>query len=221
MKSTPKKCNRFLIGSIALATLLAAAPTHLLASPQQDGSDSSSYSHSDDQHNNGPYRWKNVQIVAGGFVDGIIGDPSVPNLRYARTDIGGAYRWNQEDHRWIPLTDFVSAANWNLEGTESLAIDPSDFNRVYLAQGTYADSWNSNNGAIMISKDRGQHFKVVPLPIKLGANDAGRFAGERLAVDPNLGSVIYFGSRLNGLWKSVDRGNTWAQVTSFPVTGST
>lgn len=40
------------------------------------------------------YKWKNVQIVVGGFVDGIIFHPTAPNVRYARTDMGGAYKWN-------------------------------------------------------------------------------------------------------------------------------
>src|SRR5208283_159640 len=31
----------------------------------------------------------------------------------------------------------------------------------------------------------------------------------------------YFGSRLNGLWKSIDHGAHWNQVSSFPVTGAT
>ena len=58
------------------------------------------------------------------------------------------------------------------------------------------------------------------MPIKMGANDVGRYAGERLAVDPNDGSIVYFGSRLNGLWVSKDHGASWAQVSSFPVTSS-
>jgi xyloglucan-specific exo-beta-1,4-glucanase len=55
----------------------------------------------------------------------------------------------------------------------------------------------------------------------VGGNEDGRSAGERLAVDPNLGTVLYFGSRHNGLWRSADRGATWKPVPSFPVTGRT
>ena len=39
-----------------------------------------------------PYVWKNVQMVGGGFVDGIIFHPTAKGVRYARTDMGGAYR---------------------------------------------------------------------------------------------------------------------------------
>ncbi len=35
--------------------------------------------------------------------------------------------------RWIPLTDWVGQKDWNLLGIESLATDPVDPNRLYLA----------------------------------------------------------------------------------------
>ncbi|KAA2302469.1 hypothetical protein FY526_19675, partial [Clostridioides difficile] len=60
------------------------------------------------------YEWKNVVTGAGGgFVPGIIFNESEKDLIYARTDIGGAYRWNAADERWIPLTDFVGWDDWN------------------------------------------------------------------------------------------------------------
>ena len=36
-----------------------------------------------------PYTWRNVQIVGGGFVPGIIFNQTEPGLVYARTDIVG------------------------------------------------------------------------------------------------------------------------------------
>ena len=166
------------------------------------------------------YTWKNAQIVGGGYVTGIVMHPGQQGLMYARTDVGGAYRWNSALQQWIPLTDWVTRSNSNLIGIESIGLDPSDPQQLYLAAGMYAESWGSN-GAMLVSSDQGSTFTTVALPIKLGSNDNGRNAGERLGVDPNLGSVIYFGSRLNGLWRSTDKGSTWSQVTSFPVTTAT
>ena len=54
------------------------------------------------------YAWKNVQIVGGGFVDGIVFHPTAADVRYARTDIGGAYRWDNAAHRWQPILDWIS-----------------------------------------------------------------------------------------------------------------
>ncbi|HEY0795306.1 MAG TPA: chitobiase/beta-hexosaminidase C-terminal domain-containing protein [Acidisarcina sp.] len=164
------------------------------------------------------FKFKNVQIVGGGFVTGIVMHPAQQGLMYARTDVGGAYRRTSTQTGWIPLMDFLSRDLSNYMGVESIGIDPSDPNKLYLAVGTYAESFGSH-GAILVSNDQGNTFTTVPMPFKMGANDNGRFAGERLSVDPNLGSHLYLGTRLNGLWESTNSGATWAQSTTFPVQG--
>jgi len=148
----------------------------------------------------------------GGFVTGIIMHPREAGLMYARTDVGGAYRWDSPGQKWVPITDWISAVDDNLFGIESIAVDPRDANRLYLAAGTY--EWG--RAAILRSDDRGRTFQRADVPFKMGGNENGRFNGERLAVDPNLGSVLFFGSRRDGLWKSVDRGANWAKVETFP-----
>ncbi len=167
-----------------------------------------------------PYSWNNVTIVAGGFISGIVADPVFKNVFYVRTDIGGAYRFEPVFNRFVPLADIFTPAEWNLMGTESIAVDPVQPTRVYLAQGTYIQSW-AGNGAILRSKDGGLTFERADLPIKLGANEAGRYSGERLAVDPQHHNIVYFGSRQDGLWRSTDYGATWNQVSTFPITGPT
>jgi photosystem II stability/assembly factor-like uncharacterized protein len=161
------------------------------------------------------YTWKNVQIVGGGFVDGVIVHPTTDNLRYARTDMGGAYKWNPETRRWSPILDFMPYKDLNLMGVESIALDAHDPKRVYLALGTYTNA-GTPNGAILRSDDRGEHFKRVDMPVKFGGNEDGRGNGERLAVDPNDGHILYLGTRHDGLWRSTDRAKSWTRVTSFP-----
>ncbi|HEY6444974.1 MAG TPA: hypothetical protein VIY53_00835 [Acidobacteriaceae bacterium] len=161
------------------------------------------------------YSWKNVQIVGGGFVDGILFHPTAPGVRYARTDIGGAYRWDGTAHRWQPILDWVPYKDLNLMGIESIAVDPSDPNRVYLACGTYTNP-RTPDGAILRSDDRGRSFSRIDVPFKFGGNEDGRGNGERLVVDPNDGRVLFLGTRHDGLWRSADRGVTWTRVASFP-----
>jgi photosystem II stability/assembly factor-like uncharacterized protein len=166
--------------------------------------------------NTTPYLWRNVVMGGGGFVTAIITHPAQKGLVYARTDVGGAYRWDDFGKRWIPITDWIDAADNNLMGIESIALDPSDSKRVYLAAGTY----NWGGAAILRSDDQGKTFQRTDVPFKMGGNETGRFNGERLAVDPNDGEILFFGSRLDGLWKSSDRGVMWQKVGSFPNIGA-
>lgn len=168
------------------------------------------------------YVWRNVVSGGGGgFVPGIIFNPSERNLIYARTDIGGAYRWEQSSKSWIPLMDWIGTEDWNLMGVVTFATDPVEPARFYVAAGTYTNVWTSQNGAILRSTDRGNTFQRTDLPFKLGGNMPGRNIGERLVVDPHKNSILYLGAPSgNGLWKSTDFGATWSKVTSFPNPGT-
>jgi hypothetical protein len=167
------------------------------------------------------YNWKNVRIDGGGFVPGIVFNQKEQNLIYARTDIGGAYRWNATTSTWAPMLDWVGWDNWGWNGVLSLATDPVDTNRVYVAAGMYTNSWDPNNGAILRSTDKGVTWAATPLPFKVGGNMPGRGQGERLVVDPNKNNIVYFGAEEgNGLWRSTDYGVTWAKVSSFTNGGT-
>ncbi|MFF4031823.1 WD40/YVTN/BNR-like repeat-containing protein [Streptomyces sviceus] len=163
-----------------------------------------------------PYVWKNAQVVGGGYVTGLVFNPREKGLLYARTDMGGAYRWDTAAERWIPLTDWIGEKDWNLLGIDSVATDPVDPKRLYLSAGTYTNDW-AGNGAILRSTDKGRTFKRTDLPFKVGGNEEGRGAGERLVVDPADNGTLLLGTRKNGLWRSTDHGVTWRQVSSFPV----
>ncbi|MEU6668088.1 RICIN domain-containing protein [Streptomyces sp. NPDC046727] len=164
----------------------------------------------------GPYAWKNAQVVGGGYVTGLVFNPREKGLLYARTDMGGAYRWDTGAEQWIPLTDWIGEKDWNLLGIDALATDPVAPERLYLAAGTYTNSW-AGSGAILRSTDRGRTFKRTDLPFKVGGNEDGRGAGERLVIDPAHHGTLLLGTRKNGLWRSTDYGVTWRQVSSFPV----
>ena len=156
-----------------------------------------------------PYQWHNAVIGGGGFVTGLVAHPLAKNLIYARTDVGGAYRWDENSQRWIPITDSFVV---DFTGIESLAVDPNDTNRVYLAAGIY----ESMRSAIFCSDNQGRTWRRTDVPFKMGGNETGRFNGERLAVSPFDGNVLFFGSRRDGLWRSADRGATWCRSQSFP-----
>ncbi|GAB3169568.1 cellulose binding domain-containing protein [Myceligenerans halotolerans] len=167
------------------------------------------------------YEWGNVEIVGGGFVPGIVYSEAEQGLAYVRTDVGGAYRRDPGTSRWIPLLDHVGWDDWGHSGVLSIAPDPTDADNVYAMVGSYTNSWDPNNGAILRSSDRGETWARTDLPFKVGGNMPGRGMGERLAVDPSDPSVLYLGTEGgHGLWRSTDSGATWSEVGNFPNPGN-
>lgn len=163
----------------------------------------------------GAYTWSNVQIIGGGFVSGIVYHPTARDVVYARTDMGGAYRFDESSQKWVPLTDFLT--DYQQLGIETLAVDAQNPERVYIAIGSEAAAW-AGNGEFLRSGDRGSTWERFPLPFKCAANWGGRSIGERLAVDPNHADTLFFASRYAGLWRSNDRGSSWQKIDSFDIT---
>jgi len=159
------------------------------------------------------YIWRNVKIGGGGFAPNLVFSRVERGLAYLRTDMGGAYRWDAATRRWIPLQDALPESGYF--GIESVAPDPVDANTVYLAAGMY----RRDAAAILRSRDRGDSWTIFPTSFRMGGNEDGRGLGERLAIDPNDPSVLYFGSRHDGLQRSTDSGKTWSGVRSFPIHG--
>jgi xyloglucan-specific exo-beta-1,4-glucanase len=155
--------------------------------------------------------WTNVKFGGGGYVSGVIYHPTSPNVLYARTDIGGAYRWDQATSKWVPITDGLgfSMAESAFHGIESIGLDPTNDQLVYMVAGI------GGNGRLYTSTNRGSSWTWVNLPFLVHGNHDGRAIGERLRLDPTNPSTMFYGSRSAGLWKSSNSGQTWAQVTGL------
>ncbi|MDO5559088.1 MAG: dockerin type I domain-containing protein [Oscillospiraceae bacterium] len=207
MKSFVRSIKAGVISAALVLCTVAAAPLQI----------SNNTEHVSAAANSSGYEFDNVEISGGGgYVCGIIYNPTEEGLVYARTDMGGAYIRDKKTLEWIPITDWVSNDEWNLLGCESLATDPVEPNRVYIAAGTYTNDWTSMNGYMLRSDDYGKTWERTELPFKFGGNMPGRNVGERLMIDPNSNNILYFAARSgNGLWRSEDYGVTWDKVESF------
>ena len=158
-----------------------------------------------------------VHIGGGGYVCSVIESITEENVFYAKTDVGGVFRWIESTKSWKPLHEWLGPGQTSYMGTEAFAIDPNAPNKVYAVGGT--SYWNGGVTAVMRSSDRGDTWDVVDVTAKFKANGNGsdRQKGETLCVDPANGNILYFGTRYNnGLFRSLDAGITWNRITTFP-----
>lgn len=165
------------------------------------------------KQNNIPYRYQHAPVPGGGFVTGFCFHPKEPKILYARTDIGGVYRYDFEAKNWISLMDHVkTTAKWESYPL-SIALDPEHSSWIYIVAGDRKQNY------LCRSKDYGEHFEYFPLPAGVHGNAPGRGTGERLMVDPCNPEVVYFGSQTEGLLISEDYGEHWRTLPVKPKGG--
>ncbi len=213
MKSI-KTRNLFYLAGAAIALVVAMSATDLFSLPSKRSTraiatDSTLFTTTTEEL----YEWKSVKIGGGGFVTGIALPPKQPQVPYIRTDVGGAFRWQPETQSWVQLLRGDNVPETVSRSIESIAIAPQDPNIVYLAAGAYTQVKNQQvPGSMLKSRDRGNTWELLDLSVPMGGNEYWRWTGERLAIDPNNSNIVYFGSRLNGLWRTEDGGETWTQI---------
>ncbi|MGC4030783.1 MAG: hypothetical protein QM754_03405 [Tepidisphaeraceae bacterium] len=112
-----------------------------------------------------PYAWKSVVIGANGFINGIVFGRAAGTPCYINTDMGGAYRLDGDT--WTPLTDWVKHDDWSLSqnGVETLAVDPTDPNKLYFGFGTYLGP-----SAVLRSTDQGRTFQRTNVDFPMDGN---------------------------------------------------
>lgn len=158
--------------------------------------------------------WKFGQVAmgGGGFVSGVFATKE-EGLYYARTDVGGAYRFNKDTGKWESMSYDISEEDRGFLGIAALAFAENEPNKVFLLAGT--SYFSGGRTALFISDDYGNTFTRTELTdmIKVDGNGMGRGNGERLAVDPKNSNIIYAGGMsTGGLIKSTDGGKTFTEL---------
>ena len=164
-----------------------------------------------------PYAFSPVAIGGGGYITNIVAHPTEPDLRYIRTDVGGCYRWDPEQERWVQLMDFLTPADVELSNVDGIALAATDPDVVYIAAGN-AKVEGAVNG-VLKSTDRGTTWQKTSFAVDQafeGNQRDVRYIGERIAVDPLNARYVYAGTKLDGLYRSTDAGDTWRQNGQIP-----
>jgi hypothetical protein len=159
-------------------------------------------------------------IAGGGFVSGIITGES---QMYARTDVGGAYRYDYDTGNWVQLLDFLGEDDRGLLSVDAFCLDPNDENTIYLLCG--CAYFSGARTVIFRSHDGGETFDQIDVTdqIQVHGNGDGRQCGEAIAVDPDNPDILYCGGDVaageSALIMSTDGGDTWAPVTGYADLG--
>lgn len=158
-----------------------------------------------------PYQYRNLPIPGGGYVTGFLFHPKKEGILYARTDIGGAYRYDPKEKRWVSLISHVTMEDLSETYPIALALDAKNPGLLYIACGINEEG----KGLLAISEDCGENFRYEKIPVLIHGNLNGRGTGERLIVDAADSNTLYFASQQEGLWRSCDQGKSWSKLNAL------
>ena len=162
----------------------------------------------------GDYTWRSVPIGGGGYVTGIFAHPAEADLIYIRTDVGGVFRWDPVGKGWIAVMDEIPIDEDNLYGVTGLALAPSDPDIVYIA--CDKARWADDNWDVLKSTDRGATWQRTGLEKRFYNHSPDKSMGECIAVDPENADIVFCGTSRDGLWKTMDGGQSWSKVAAVP-----
>ncbi len=162
------------------------------------------------------YVWKPVTIGGGGYVTGLLVHPTEADVRYTRTDVGGAYRWDKNDSVWVQMLNWLNKSESGYSSVDGIAITAADPSIVYAAV---------DNDVVIKSEDQGINWTKTNFDVSGEAFNGNqrdvRYAGERIAIDPFNKDIVYVGTKNQGLFKTIDGGEVWSNVSDVPINTST
>ena len=208
-----KKINKTLAG-------LCAVCIGVSASPVAGGMMERSMTVSAAEDISSSMEWDTLRMGGAGFVSGIVtGEKEM----YLRTDVGGAYRYDYDQKRWVQLFGFINEDDRGLLSCKGIAIDPTDDMTAYFLCG--CAYFSDAKTVIFKTTDGGKTFTSVDVTdqIQVHGNGDGRECIEPIAVDPDNTNTIYAGGDVTGgksaLIKSTDGGKTWKPVEGYDALG--
>ena len=153
-----------------------------------------------------------------GRIAAIAAHPTDANTIYVAAAGGGVWKTINGGTNWTALTDIQSTLSMG-----AVAIARSNPLVIYAGTGEANNSVDSNFGrGILVSTNAGTSFTLNTGPG--GVFNTNRMTCSRIAVDPNNASIAYaamadFGNNgvltnnITGVYKTIDGGSTWANVT--------
>ena len=142
-----------------------------------------------------------------GRVNTIAFHPTDANTIYVGAPAGGFWKSVNGGQTWQTSTDFLA----NL-GVSDIALHPTNPDTIYIITGD-RDGGDTYAYGLLKSYDGGATWQTTGLSF----NVTQYYKGNRVLIDPNNPNVLIVATS-NGIYRSVDGGNTFANTFSISIT---
>lgn len=141
--------------------------------------------------------------------------------RIVRTDVHGAYIWDQRAAEWkqlitatsLPARDPLVRGGSGI-GVYAIRVAPSESSRLYMV----APAHTGTPSHLYRSDDRGAHWlRTNFAPVEMTVQSAGRMFGPKMAVDPNNPDIVLVGDTAGRIYRTTDGGKSWTVIDNSQV----
>lgn len=152
----------------------------------------------------GPDSWNSISYNPGiGRVNVVRQHPTNPAILYAGSPSGGLWKSVDAGQTWEPLTDHFPAL-----GVSGIAIDYNQPDVIYISTGDM-DGFDTYSIGVMKSFDGGLTWQPTGLIHTIGQFVVCR----KIEMHPNNPNILLVATS-DGLFKTIDAGDTWTEVAS-------
>ena len=152
------------------------------------------------------FEWKQSFLGGGGYITGLLQDPTDNLVVYARCDVGGMFKSVDGGKSWNVINNGMNALHQH--SVESFAICKQNPKVMLRCSGGPND--NKLNGYIHKSNDGGKSWRLVCTKVFFGGNCESRWFGEKIQFDPFDSNYVVAAGFYNGVYVSHDAGDNWS-----------
>lgn len=141
--------------------------------------------------------------------------------RIARTDVHGAYIWDERANEWKQLITATSLPagdrllrSGSGAGVYAIRVAPNDSSRLYMV----APAYTGVPSFVYRSDDRGAHWvKTKFAPVEMTVQSPGRSLGPKMAVDPSNPDIVLVGDTKGRIYRTADGGQSWTVIDEAQI----
>lgn len=161
-----------------------------------------------------------LRLGGGGFVVDLDFSPD-GRTRLVRTDVHGAYIWDEPSREWKQLVNASSmpaddpyVGKGSGIGVYAIRVAPSDPSRLYMA----APAHPGVPSYVYRSDDRGARWTRTKFkPVEMSIASAGRLLGPKMAVDPRNPDIVLIGDSAGRIHRTADGGANWTTIDQAQI----
>ena len=169
---------------------------------------------------NAPVPTSSFLIPGTGRINTIAFHPTDADIMWAGGGMSGLWKTTNGGQSWVPLGDQLPVMR-----VSDIAVNPNNPDEIYICLGDYAylaywletaDRKRNTHFGVGVYKTTDGGITWAPTGLTFDQMEKDASLMRRVFIDPNDDNIL-LAAGMQGIWRSVDRGESWTQIRDTPI----